>query len=456
MNISRNEEEMKKLTNIEEGGAKNRNLSNFATKNQENSIDKFSNSFYNDYKERTENKNSKSMFTLSFDDWKKKNRDVIKYAGDGTMDSIKEGFADTSKFMKDAGESSNLEDVENASIKWKLAYDSGDSKLCEAARNEMIGCLSDENKGEYLKDTIPLSVYIDAKDRYDYDNGNFTTTKYLDTKPDEKTKQIQNQLNYMGYTDKFGNPLKEDGIAGAKTLYAFDKFDEDTKGKNSNQVYMKDDVPLYSDELFKDATLLGIKSLKDKAVGVVQDLFQTALIAQEAKDQALIEASTNNQRAFWKAGAQNYLRDKKKYYTSAWLLEHSLQDNPPDVERGNDSRIAYLINHSNEFSDAVSKLIKENKKKDKIQQNISVTFEDGDLAYSLHKADIYLDGYKKKNGEWLFHCTLEDTYDYTELNTLMGDSYFDVGTVANNAAYVSQHTGAINPYKIKVDFYATR
>ena len=44
----------------------------------------------------------------------------------------------------------------------------------------------------------------------------------------------------------------------------------------------------------------------------------------------------------WKIGADKYLR-KKEYLTSAWLLEHSLEKNPSDVVRGDDSRIAQLI-----------------------------------------------------------------------------------------------------------------
>ena len=149
--------------------------------NSEKNVDNSSNSFYNDYKERTENKNNGSALAHSFIDWKKRNRDSIKYAGDNALESMKKGFADAANFMKDAGKSTNLEDVENTAVKWQLANDANDEELYRAAQSEMIGHLSDENKEEYLKNAVPLSEYIEAKDTYDYNNGNYTTTKYLNT-----------------------------------------------------------------------------------------------------------------------------------------------------------------------------------------------------------------------------------------------------------------------------------
>lgn len=45
---------------------------------------------------------------------------------------------------------------------------------------------------------------------------------------------------------------------------------------------------------------------------------------------------------------------------------------------------------------------------------------------------------------------LYDTYDYTEFVTAMND--YGLGTAANNAAHISQKTGAINHYDIYVYF----
>lgn len=37
-------------------------------------------------------------------------------------------------------------------------------------------------------------------------------------------REAQQRLNELGYADKYGEPLKEDGILGAKTLYAYDTY----------------------------------------------------------------------------------------------------------------------------------------------------------------------------------------------------------------------------------------
>ena len=56
---------------------------------------------------------------------------------------------------------------------------------------------------------------------------------------------------------------------------------------------------------------------------------------------------------------------------------------------------------------------------------------------------------------------MNDIYDFTVIQTLMGDDrkfsmQAGLGTVANDAAVISQSLGAISPYKITVDFYTTR
>ena len=58
--------------------------------------------------------------------------------------------------------------------------------------------------------------------------------------------------------------------------------------------------------------------------------------------------SSEFHKKVWRWGADNYLT-KKGYHTSAWLLKHSLQPNPEDVYRGDDSRIAQLIKNDPAF-----------------------------------------------------------------------------------------------------------
>ena len=173
------------------------------------------------------------------------------------------------------------------------------------------------------------------------------------------------------------------------------------------------------------------------------------------------ELQKNIQRKFWEKGGEVILIESKGYSTSAWMLEHSLQDNPSDIYRDNNSRIAYLVNTDNAYLRALDNAIANARNNCLDDYLISVAFENGDLYYSIHKSDIYLTGYKRDDGKWIIHAILEDDYDFTEIQSFMtnsGDLSWDVGlgTVANDTAFVSQSLGAIQPYHVTVDFWTTR
>ncbi len=166
-------------------------------------------------------------------------------------------------------------------------------------------------------------------------------------------------------------------------------------------------------------------------------------------------------RDFWKWGADILRGDDFKCYSSAWLLEHSLQDNPSDIERGNDSNIAYLINNDKEYLDKLDVAIQNSDGKT-LYDDFDVTFSQGDLFYSIHNATMHVEGYKMESGKWFIIATLSDTYDYTEFMTFMGEKWYQfsknagLGTAANDLATLSQMYGAINPYEITVEFYTVR
>ena len=146
--------------------------------------------------------------------WEEKNQGALKYAGDSAKKSIHAGLEEAPSYMQDADEGTSFADVQNASVKRQLAKDSNNNKLHNSALMEMIGHLSKNNKEPYLKHTLPLQTFIDAKDKFDFNQNNYTTTKNIDTTPDEKVRQLQRELNESGYTDKFGQKLKEDGVYG--------------------------------------------------------------------------------------------------------------------------------------------------------------------------------------------------------------------------------------------------
>lgn len=164
-------------------------------------------------------------------------------------------------------------------------------------------------------------------------------------------------------------------------------------------------------------------------------------------------------RAAWYLGAEKYLKPRD-CLCSAWLLKHSLQWNPSNVERDNFSTIAYKINNSPEYLSIIDEEIRKSRN-GRIKGTTSIKFKNSgsskDLYYSLHEATITYEGHKRNDGSWYIETTVNDTYDFTRIATLMGeDSKISIGTIANDMAIVSQAFDHINPYEIKINFCTVR
>ncbi len=247
---------------------------------------------------------------------------------------------------------------------------------------------------------------------------------------DDYIKDIQNETeSYISFNNK---PLKVN---------------------NDYIAYLNDDDKKITDDYTLKSDSYEIDDKKEPKL--------TACKSVDEIKEVLNETQKNIQRKVWRYGAENYLRKQRGFETSAWMLEHALQDNPSDIVRKNDSRIAYLINNDKNYLSALDNVIS-NSKNGVIDTKIEdVVFDEGDLYFSIHSADIYVKGYKQDDGKWLIYSQLEDMYDFTKIQTYM-DKYPDFsfdhlkGTVANDTAVVSQKLGAINPYKVKVQFYTTR
>lgn len=384
---------------------------------------------------------------------------------------------------KKAGNATNGSDSANAikpyeiSIKNAIAKNSNNESLKNDAKAERQAFEQKKSASGFTK----LRDYIQTRDDEDYRNGVYSTTKYLNT-PDEDTKAIQTILNTLSFKDRFGKELKEDGLWGAKTQWAWDtmqgqkeksleKMPDDKYSLellNSNfehnniDVYQPDEymkTVFDSNDDLDDSYYKTLSLLPKKSKNLLSDVWNETKWAFETIGNYANEAQKAAQRKFWKTGANVLLRNYWGCETSAWLLEHSLHDNPDDVYRGNNSRIAYLVNTSEEYLSSLDAKIKNNRS-GIIDDDIEVIFgsDNKDLYYSLHRITIHIDGYLK-NGTWNIHAKFSDKYDYTEFMTLMDDAGFSFdgsfGTVVNDMANVSQKTKAINPYNITVEFFTT-
>ena len=199
-----------------------------------------------------------------------------------------------------------------------------------------------------------------------------------------------------------------------------------------------------------------LTAAKNAAKAVINAMASGAKSAGNATN----EAQKAGQRAFWSTGAQKYMREQKGYLTSAWMLEHSLQDMPANQYRDDSSRIAELMKNDRAFLDDLDEVMAKYGHMDSFTtERRNVEFNVGDLYYSIHGCGITYSGTKQSDGTWIISCRMDDVYDYTEVTSMMGKGISmgtTLGTVANDLAVFSQTTGAINEYEIVVDFQVKR
>ena len=160
--------------------------------------------------------------------WKERYLPDLQLAGDGALSSIDKGLSYARDFMADANPGTDPDKIRTAAVKWALATDTNDEGLKKQADFELMDSLAPGSVGTNAIGTPSLSEYIRRKDEYDYKTGRYTTTANASKTPTAQTRELQTLLNRGGYTDRFGNALKEDGILGAKTLYAANQYMENS------------------------------------------------------------------------------------------------------------------------------------------------------------------------------------------------------------------------------------
>ena len=243
-------------------------------------------------------------------------------------------------------------------------------------------------------------------------------------------------------------------------MYLRNRYYDPSIGRFINEDPARDGLNWYS--YCSGTPILGVDpSGLDWKTEKIDGLFNGAKKLLNKSKSFADEKQKEAQRKFWAGGSKIILRDYLQYETSAWLLEHSLQDNPEDVIRGNDSRIAGLINNDKTYLSKLDEVLKATEGNTVSENLKDVVFSTGDLYYSIHRSSIHIEGKKNDNGVWSINATLEDTYDFTEIQSFMdengkGSTKVGLGTLANDLAVVSQKTGAINSYKIKVEFKTER
>ena len=239
----------------------------------------------------------------------------------------------------------------------------------------------------------------------------------------------------MGYTDKFGNPLKEDGIAGSKTLYAFDKFDENTGSNNknqSNQPYMKENVPLYSDELFKNATLLNTSDNGNLSKGDEKrnKVKQTMIKCLSSNWYANKGNSENQEKIHNQAEKLRKFDDNN--FCKAYLLNSSTSAGIPPITAGHSA--VMLMNTSGEA--LVFSFYPTN---EKLFQNI---YTDGEIRFSVLTDN---QAQKALNGEYIYSMSASDGEIKTERYDRYKEYNIESGyNIYNHAVSLYDNPGKYN------------
>ena len=98
----------------------------------------------------------------------------------------------------------------------------------------------------------------------------------------------------------------------------------------------------------------------------------------------------------------------------------------------------------------IKQIIEKYSKNDRIECNsetaqkedLGISFNEGDLFYSVHVADIIVNGEKNDEDNWNLNIEIEDDYDFTEI--LLDDritkekqNYLGLGSVLNDMAAIS-------------------
>lgn len=166
------------------------------------------------------------------------------------------------------------------------------------------------------------------------------------------------------------------------------------------------------------------------------------------------------QYAFWQTVIE-VGRRYAEFDISADFLQHSLEEKPEDlhIEKG---KVVDEIKKDNQFKEKINKIINEygKEKKQFIAKgdDISISFNNKDLYFSIHSANMIVTG-NKYNGKWELDISLDDKYDYSAPEGIL-QYYFDTNSVLKsifsstlyNLASASMKLGVMKEYMIYINF----
>lgn len=148
----------------------------------------------------------------------------------------------------------------------------------------------------------------------------------------------------------------------------------------------------------------------------------------------------------WRFICEKVLADKP---IASMMLDHSLQDNPPNLVFPSGHFVPKAIVSSGVYTTAVADIISQHRSSGPGTYSgyTPVLFPGGDLGYSIHQAKLYYILTLKSDGTYTLHSSMKDTYNFEYTwNYYQHDYVGAFGNAANNTAWASQHLSMIEDY----------
>lgn len=236
--------------------------------------------------------------------------------------------------------------------------------------------------------------------------------------------------------------------------------------KTNDKIKLKNVYNLYKNSTKFNTNIIDFKNNKFNTSSKIKLFFANcSFIFNLKKNKSQYEKSTLKamQFVFW----QTVIEVGGKYFNyklAADLLQHSLNTVSTDYII-NAPYIIEKVKNDKNLKSKITELISKNTDKNNIFIPFGeeyVTFENSDLYFAIHHANIELSAHKNADLSYGVNISLSDIFDFTKFKTPF-EYYFDTNNIPKsilsstlyNFAFVSQKENIIKEYKVILNFSIT-
>lgn len=270
----------------------------------------------------------------------------------------------------------------------------------------------------------------------------YLTYQYLNKIPYGNYNSLKNQINYdIQNVKQIKNYEEPKSSKNISLKQAYDLYKKTTKFQNGIDRIIKGD---FTDEDSLKALITSISFVFNMS---------------KNKNQFEKNAFKAMQYAFW----QTVIEVGGKYFDyelASKLLQNSLEENPKEFII-TDDKIIKSIKKDKNFQDKLKEILNNHKNQKSfnvLKGEESLTFENSDLYFAIHIADVELKAEKNEELIWNVNIKLTDKFDFTKFKKPM-DYYNDAKSILQsmlsstlyNLAFISQKLGVVKEYDVIVE-----